>query len=85
MAGLLDLETSFAKPERRLGYRIMDLCSESPLPGHLRGHEFHYTRAIHENGTPLFSARDRDDNDLGPCGLVQGSVSGSYMHLIAEN
>ena len=83
MAGLLDLETSFASPKRHLGYRQMDNIGTASLPLKIRGHEFHYTRAIHENGTPLFNASDRDGNDLGPCGLTSGSVAGSYLHMIA--
>ncbi|MGC6484263.1 MAG: cobyrinate a,c-diamide synthase [Candidatus Puniceispirillales bacterium] len=84
MAGLLNLETSFAAPERRLGYRMISRCGDALLPEQARGHEFHYTKAIHEDGSPLFSACDRDGHNLGRCGLVEGSVSGSYLHLIAE-
>ena len=83
MAGLLDLETSFASPKRHLGYRQMENIGTSALPEKMRGHEFHYTRAIHENGTPLFNASDRDGHDLGACGLIYGSVAGSYLHMIA--
>jgi len=83
MAGLLDLETSFASPKRHLGYRQMENIGTSALPEKMRGHEFHYTRAIHENGTPLFNASDRDGHDLGACGLISGSVAGSYLHMIA--
>ena len=83
MAGLLDLETSFASPKRHLGYRQMENIGTAVLPRKMRGHEFHYTRAIHENGTPLFNASDREGNDLGPCGLTAGSVAGSYLHMIA--
>ena len=83
MTGLLDLETSFENPRRQLGYRNMTLLSEAPLPRTSRGHEFHYTHAIHENGQALFTATDKDNTDLGKCGLVSGSVAGSYLHLIA--
>lgn len=83
MAGLLDLKTSFTEPRRHLGYRIMTRCGAALLPEQARGHEFHYTRATHEKGEPLFTAQDREGRDLGSCGLVEGSVSGSYLHLIA--
>lgn len=83
MTGLLELETSFAEPALHLGYRQLERVGPAPLPARLRGHEFHYTRAIRQHGEPLFNAADRDSLSLGPAGLVKGSVAGSYMHLIA--
>lgn len=85
MAGLLDLETSFATPKRSLGYRHIQRIGPAPLPEEARGHEFHYTSAIHENGPALFEAADKSGRSLGSCGLVNGSVSGSYLHLIAAS
>ena len=87
MLGLLDLETSFAKRKLHLGYRQLTPTGHAAWPPQnatpLIGHEFHYTQAISERGTPLFTARDAFDKELGQIGLVQGSVSGSYAHLIA--
>ena len=83
MAGLLPLETSFAEPARRLGYRRLTAATGFPLGATFRGHEFHYARAIREGpGEALFEAADTLGRPLGPAGLVRGRVAGSFMHLI---
>lgn len=82
MAGLLRLETSFAKRKLHLGYRHL-----TPLGGvfdtAMNGHEFHYARTLRAEGTPLFAARDAADTPLPEMGLRAGSVAGSFAHLIA--
>ena len=83
MAGLLGVETGFEKPERHLGYRRLKRVGPAPLPERMLGHEFHYTTVLAEEGEPLFEASGRDGSSLGPAGLCNGSVSGSYMHMIA--
>lgn len=86
MAGLLPLETSFAEPKMRLGYRRAALAAEGPLGAAgtgFRGHEFHYARIIEEGpGAPLFQCSDASGHDLGPAGLALGRVMGSFVHLI---
>lgn len=86
MAGLLPLETSFAERRRHLGYRTLRLLANGPLgPAgtRFRGHEFHYARILAEDAAaPLFAAADSCGADLGTCGLRQGSVCGSFVHLI---
>jgi cobyrinic acid a,c-diamide synthase len=86
MAGLLPLVTSFAEPQRRLGYRVVKLLSAGPLGAvgtGFRGHEFHYTIIIEEKcSEPLFAVADASGNDLGHTGLRRGSVAGSFIHLI---
>lgn len=86
MAGLLPLETSFARPQRHLGYRAVRLLAKGPLGpagAGFRGHEFHYASIVAEDGAaPLFAAADSCGNDLGVCGLRQGLVCGSFIHLI---
>ena len=83
MAGLLSCITSFAEKKLHLGYRHLRLIGAVPLPTELKGHEFHYTTAIAEHGAPLFEASDKEGNLLGHMGLIEGSVSGSYAHIIA--
>ena len=84
MAGLLDLETSFAKRRLHLGYRRLVARHEFwPGMGESTGHEFHYTTAVREKGDPLFDVTDAAGAELAPAGLVSGSVCGSYMHMIA--
>lgn len=81
MAGLLRLETSFERRKLHLGYRQLR-SSEFVLGAHLRGHEFHYTSAIREEGSSLFEATDAVGNELGSVGLRDQNVMGSYMHVI---
>jgi cobyrinic acid a,c-diamide synthase len=86
MAGLLALETSFAAPRLHLGYRRARLARAGPLGDQgqaYRGHEFHYANAVAEGpGTVLFRAEDARGTTLGPTGLVDGNVMGSFVHLI---
>ena len=85
MAGLLGVETGFQEPKRHLGYRRLERVGPPPLPERILGHEFHYTTVLAEEGEALFKASDKEGNSLGSAGLYQGSVSGSYMHMIAAN
>ena len=81
MAGLLRLETSFEERKLHLGYRQIR-ANEFVLGDNLRGHEFHYTRAVLEDGPSLFEATDAMGNALGSFGLKDQNVMGSYMHII---
>ncbi len=83
MAGLLELETSFAARRLHLGYRHLH-SFEGPLAGRWTGHEFHYATTIKAEGTPLFEAAQASGEKLAPMGLRMGSVCGSFAHLIAR-
>ena len=85
MAGLLDVETSFANKKRHLGYRKFTPIEPFFWAGPFLGHEFHYTNVISAAGTPLFTAYDANDQPLGAAGLRKGSVAGSYLHIIASS
>ena len=72
-----------------LGYRTAVQLVETPLgPAgtQLRGHEFHYASLVDaERGkapAPLFEATDARLQPLGALGARQGTVAGSFMHLI---
>lgn len=86
MAGLLPIETSFALPRRSLGYRQVSLRKDSVLGAvgqSFRAHEFHYSTVTGEDcSLSLFDAEDAAGQTLGPVGAVQGSVFGSYIHLL---
>jgi len=86
MAGLLTLETSFQERRLALGYRQVRLAGDGPLGkagAAFRGHEFHYCRVVSEEAEqPLFSARDATGAPLGHAGMLRGTVSGSFIHLI---
>lgn len=85
MAGLLDVETSFANKKRHLGYRKFTPVDPFFWDGPFLGHEFHYTNVVSAHGTPLFTAHDANDQPLGMAGLRKGSVAGSYLHIIAQS
>ncbi|MDP2700424.1 cobyrinate a,c-diamide synthase [Thalassospira sp.] len=85
MAGLLPLVTSFADRELHLGYRDMTLTRENRLGGvgdRWRGHEFHYARTLRADGPGWLTATTADGRNLGETGLINGSVFGSFLHLI---
>ncbi len=83
MLGFLPVETSFSVRKRSLGYRRLRGAAGSPFAGRYTAHEFHYSTVARQGaGNPLFTAEDALGNDLGPAGLVNGNVCGSYMHLI---
>lgn len=88
MAGLLDVETSFATRRMRLGYRLAELQSDGPLgPAGARvaGHEFHYATVSREGGDPpLAMARDAHSEEPFATGAWRGYVSGSFFHAIAS-
>jgi cobyrinic acid a,c-diamide synthase len=86
MAGLLPLESSFAAPALRLGYRRARLVADGPLGpagSDFTGHEFHYVVIANEGaGAALFECRDARGRDLGAAGRQRGRVGGSFIHLI---
>ena len=86
MSGLLPLVTSFAETRLHLGYRRAILRTGTPLGSAgtvFRGHEFHYATITRQaTAIPLFSVFDATDEHLGAYGLRQGSVFGSFIHLI---
>ena len=88
MLGLLPVQTSFATPRMTLGYRRLRLHRDTALGvrgAAFRGHEFHF--ATVENlqetpDTPLFQVADVNGQALGASGAVEGTVFGSFLHLV---
>lgn len=81
MLGLLPLATSFARRKLHLGYRDLTALG-GPFAGALKAHEFHYATTLHAKGQPLFKARDAAGTALPDMGLIHGSASGSFAHII---
>ena len=81
MAGLLGLETSFARRKLHLGYRHLT-ATKGIMCGAWTGHEFHYATTLQAIGDPLFTAQDAEAAPLPAMGLINGKVSGSFGHLI---
>ncbi len=91
MAGLLGLETNFAKRKMHLGYRLARIAV--PVTGfeigtQLRGHEFHYATILSQPDAPLAEVADATGTPVAETGsyrqmLAGGLVSGTFFHLIA--
>ena len=87
MAGLLSVETSFAKRKMNLGYRRAILEAHSPLGpagAGLTGHEFHYATIVAQgDDPPLARVTDPHGSAPAPAGSRRGHVTGSFFHAIA--
>jgi cobyrinic acid a,c-diamide synthase len=88
MAGLLGVETSFAKRRMTLGYREARIASNCALGlegAVLRGHEFHYATIVATGSDdPFAHVRDVYGSAEAPAGSRRGRVTGSFFHVIAE-
>lgn len=88
MAGLLQLETSFADRRLHLGYRDARLavpCALGAAGDRILGHEFHYARTVTAGDVPLVDCRDSDGKTVAEAGARRGSVSGTFFHAIARS
>jgi cobyrinic acid a,c-diamide synthase len=83
MAGLLPLQTSFAKRKLHLGYRTIT-ATRGPFAGIWTAHEFHYASTNSAKGQTLFQASDATGAKLPDMGLISGRVSGSFAHVIDQ-
>ncbi|MCC7321805.1 MAG: cobyrinate a,c-diamide synthase [Rubellimicrobium sp.] len=91
MAGLLGLETDFARRRMHLGYRLARPLV--PLPGALgraamAGHEFHYATTTAQPDAPLARVTDATGAPVPETGSWRDQpggarVSGTFFHLIA--
>lgn len=88
MAGLLGLTTSFKEPKLHLGYRTLQqrvphsLIATASATNGFSAHEFHYATTLDAQGSALFDASDAQGTSLGPIGLIDGRVAGSFAHII---
>jgi cobyrinic acid a,c-diamide synthase len=86
MAGLVALETSFAKRHLHLGYRRAQLLADCGLGlrgAAVYGHEFHYASIVSVSDEPLLDCRDALGTAMAERGSRRGTVSGSFLHVIA--
>jgi cobyrinic acid a,c-diamide synthase len=88
MAGLLGVETSFAKRRMTLGYREAALdadCALGPAAARFRGHEFHYATIVSlGDDPPLAFVRDPYGSAPERSGSRRGGVTGCFFHAIAR-
>lgn len=87
MAGLLGLETSFARRRMHLGYRLARAVGPMLVPA-ARGHEFHYASILLQPDAPLARVTDAGGAEMPETGSFRiqhggGVTSGSFFHLIA--
>lgn len=85
MAGLLKLETSFARRHLHLGYRRARLISDSALGARgseILGHEFHYASVVSSGDEPLVECWDASGMVVAEAGAWRGTVSGTFFHAI---
>lgn len=86
MAGLLSLETSFAKRRLHLGYRRARLLADGVLGARdavVFGHEFHYASICAQADEPLVACHDAAGQVAAERGSRRGSVSGTFLHLVS--
>ena len=88
MAGLLSVQTSFAKRRMTLGYRKATLAADGALGragSRFRGHEFHYATIVSLGDDPPFAfVRDASGSPPEPAGSRRGRVTGGFFHAIAR-
>jgi cobyrinic acid a,c-diamide synthase len=88
MLDLLPVKTSFENPKLHLGYRQLSLADQGVLGEtgtKFKGHEFHYCSIVNGSKTEaesLFYASNARGEQLPEMGCKQGSVLGSFCHII---
>lgn len=85
MAGLLQVETSFARRRLHIGYRRARLLADGPLGAagsEIMGHEFHYAAVLQAGDEALVDCRDATGAAVPEAGARRGSVSGTFFHAI---
>jgi cobyrinic acid a,c-diamide synthase len=89
MAGLLSVETSFARRKMTLGYRdvtLLEDCALGRKGARLRGHEFHYATVVSPGADEPFAlATDAYGAAPAPSGSRRGHVTGGFFHCIAQS
>jgi cobyrinic acid a,c-diamide synthase len=88
MAGVLPLDTAMLDTRKTLGYAEVTMTAESPLgpPGQIcRGHEFHYSDILADEGTSngwrrAYTVRRRRSEPTQE-GFIKGVILAGYVHL----
>ena len=85
MAGLLGVETSFARPAMHLGYRrvrVLADCAIGLAGSQLMGHEFHFASVVAAGDDPLLAATGADGQPVAECGARRANVTGTFVHIV---
>ncbi|MCG6881246.1 MAG: hydrogenobyrinic acid a,c-diamide synthase (glutamine-hydrolyzing) [Deltaproteobacteria bacterium] len=90
MVGALPLDFVFQKKPQGHGYTILETCGQNPyypVGKILRGHEFHYSKAIltapEERVRFAFKVQRGNGIDSGKDGICRKNVLGTYTHVHA--
>ncbi len=90
MVGALPLDFVFHKKPQGHGYTIMETCDQNPyysVGKILRGHEFHYSKAVltadKETVQFVFKVQRGHGIDGGKDGICRKNVLGTYTHVHA--
>jgi cobyrinic acid a,c-diamide synthase len=90
MVGALPLDFVFHKKPQGHGYTILETCAQNPYYSEgkiLRGHEFHYSRAVQTaSKKPVhyaFKVQRGHGIDDGKDGICRKNVLGTYTHVHA--
>ncbi len=86
MAGLLPVDTSFAKRKLHLGYRRATWRRDTGFARQGEtswGHEYHHSTLVGADDATLADMADGEGNPLPPAGHAVGFVTGTYFHTIA--
>ncbi len=86
MAGLLPIEVEMTPRFQALGYREVELLTDSilgPKGTTLRGHEFHYSKIVKvgEGLVPAFRTKAPSGEQNCHDGVVMDNIVASYIHL----
>jgi cobyrinic acid a,c-diamide synthase len=86
MAGVLPLEVEMDGELHRFGYRQLLTLEESilsPKGQFYRGHEFHWSRIVSQNGglKPAYQMQNAEGEVIGYEGVVAPNLLASYVHL----
>jgi cobyrinic acid a,c-diamide synthase len=86
MAGVFDMDCAMEERFQALGYRQATFAAPCPLgPAGtvVRGHEFHYSRAmgLDPEARPMYGLDGRAGPLDQPEGFLKGNTLGSYVHL----
>ncbi len=90
MVGALPLDFVFQKKPQGHGYTILETCGRNPyypVGKVLRGHEFHYSRAVltvpHDTVHFAFKVQRGHGIESGKDGICMKNVLGTYTHVHA--
>ncbi|MBC9031349.1 cobyrinate a,c-diamide synthase [Sphingomonas sp. JC676] len=86
MAGLLPVDTSFARRKLHLGYRRATWRRDVGFARRGEtswGHEYHHSTLVETDDATLADMADGESNPLPPAGHAIGLVTGTYFHTIA--